>query len=401
MLKIRRQITVMFFAAAMIINSIMAFAITAEAVSTEIPGTTNSPESSDNPYATGEPKTSEEPYATNTPESSAVPYEQDTPAPLKQDDTNIPDKMKESLPAVNITNIVPVTKTSVKINWEKIPEADGYYIYRILDFGKLKKLKKIKNNTTTVFTDNGLTYGQTYKYVVRAYKEYNGKIYLGSYNKEGYAKKLKVKSVYKKGYKYYYDMDGNRIDDVLPFTGKKKSYLIKVNIQKNVTTIYAKDGKKGYTIPVKVFLCSGNKHDTLGTYSLGTRYRYRTLFYNTYGQWTVRIHDSILFHTVVYKKSHDPDSLDVKEYNKLGTSASHGCIRLQCSGMKWIYDNCKAGTKVIFYKSSNPGPLGKPKLEKLPKWHTWDPTDPNMQYKCAEKKCNHKGSRKTALSSVY
>lgn len=334
---------------------------------------------------------SEAPYTTDEPKPSAIPQAAptDTPASLNQDSTPAPVTEDETLPAVKIKEILPVTKTSMKVTWEKVPEADGYYIYHIQNSGELEKLKKIKDNTVTVFTDKGLAYGETYRYVVRAYKVYDGKTYFGSYDKEGYEKKLKVKSVYKKGYKYYYDMDGNRIYDALPFIGKKVSYLIKVNIAKNVTTIYAKDGKKGYTIPVKVFLCSGNKHDTLGTYTLGTKYRYRTLFHNTYGQWTIRIHDSILFHTVVYKNSHDPDSLDVKEYNKLGTSASHGCIRLKCSDAKWIYDNCGYGTKVIFYKSSNPGPLGKPKLEKLPKWHTWDPTDPNMQYKCKEKNCKH------------
>lgn len=347
---------------------------------------------------TNGPAVSAAPYATNGPGPSVYPQTAptDMPVPTLQPDSQTQgdvignDAVYETLPEVNITDIAIVTKTSVKITWDKVSEADGYYIYRIQDMGELMKIKKLKGRAVTTFTDRGLTYGKTYRYAVRAYKKYNGKIYIGNYDKEGYAKKLKVRSVYKKGYKYYYDMDGNRINDVLPFTGKKKSYLIKVNIEKNVTTVYAKDGKKGYTIPVKAFLCSGNKHDTLGTYSLGIRYRYRTLFHNTYGQWTIRIHDSILFHTVVYKRSRDPNSLDVKEYNKLGTSASHGCIRLQCSAAKWIYDNCKAGTKVIFYKSSNPGPLGKPKFEKLPKWHTWDPTDPNMQYKCAEKKCNHR-----------
>ena len=292
-------------------------------------------------------------------------------------------------PKVKIKKAELVSKESIKITWKKVSEADGYYVYRQQESGELEKVKTIKDNKVVGYTDTKLEYGKTYKYVVRAYKKQQDKIYLSEYDENGFAKRLKVKSKYKNGYKYYYDMDGNRINDTEPFIGKKDSYLIKVNIAQNVVTVYAKDGKKGYTIPVKVYLCSGNQYDRLGTFSLGARYRYRALFYGLYSQWTLTIHGDILFHTVPYKKSQDPNSLDPAEYNKLGTSASHGCIRLQCEAVKWLYDNCKFGTKVIFYKSKNPGALGKPKLEKIPSWHTWDPTDPTMQYKCKKKKCYH------------
>ena len=63
----------------------------------------------------------------------------------------------------------------------------------------------------------------------------------------------------------------------------------------------------------------------------------------------------------------------------MGTSASLGCIRLTVKNAKWIYDNCAAGTKVYFYKDSNPGPLGKPSERKISgdsEVNSWDPTDP-------------------------
>lgn len=47
---------------------------------------------------------------------------------------------------------------------------------------------------------------------------------------------------------------------------------------------------------------------------------------------------------------------------------------------KWIYDNCVPGTKVEFYTSSNPGPLGKPTAQKITEdeeVRNWDPTDPD------------------------
>ena len=45
---------------------------------------------------------------------------------------------------------------------------------------------------------------------------------------------------------------------------------------------------------------------------------------------------------------------------------------------KWIYENCKRGTKVTIYRSSKPGPLGKPSRVKMKGSGAtgFDPTDP-------------------------
>ena len=86
-----------------------------------------------------------------------------------------------------------------------------------------------------------------------------------------------------------------------------------------------------------------------------------------------------MFHSVPYI-SESEDSLEYWEYDKLGTTASLGCVRLCVSDCKWIFDNCESGTPVEFYASENPGPLGKPTLEKISnneKCRNWDPTDPS------------------------
>ncbi len=46
---------------------------------------------------------------------------------------------------------------------------------------------------------------------------------------------------------------------------------------------------------------------------------------------------------------------------------------------KWIYNNCKVGTKVTVYRSATSGPLGKPKPIKVSqsRYAYWDPTDPD------------------------
>lgn len=63
-------------------------------------------------------------------------------------------------------------------------------------------------------------------------------------------------------------------------------------------------------------------------------------------------------------------------YNQLGTTCSHGCVRLTCGDAKWIYDNCTLGTRVDILWGSDP--LSKPSAQKLPLNQTWDPTDPNI-----------------------
>ena len=76
----------------------------------------------------------------------------------------------------------------------------------------------------------------------------------------------------------------------------------------------------------------------------------------------------------------DNGSLEYWEYDKLGTTASAGCVRLTVADAKWIYNNCAKGTKVEFYADSNPGPLGKPTAQKISSEEQvrgWDPTDPD------------------------
>lgn len=158
------------------------------------------------------------------------------------------------------------------------------------------------------------------------------------------------------------------------------NYYIKVNLQANVVTIYKKDEEGKFTEPVKAMVCStGTATPTSGVYSTTNKYEWRELIGNVYGQYATRIVGSILFHSVPYTKK-DSSALEYWEYDKLGTKASAGCIRLTVKDAKWIYDNCKSGTKVEFYSDSNPGPLGKPTAQKISNVdeniRIWDPTDP-------------------------
>ena len=112
----------------------------------------------------------------------------------------------------------------------------------------------------------------------------------------------------------------------------------------------------------------------------GSAYTYMdtgSLYGGVWGQYTTRIVGSILFHSVPYFSRNKGD-LEWEEYNKLGTQASLGCVRLAVRDVKWIFYNCPSGTKVHIYDGDIPAGIGKPSAIKIDGSNPnrgWDPTD--------------------------
>lgn len=160
-------------------------------------------------------------------------------------------------------------------------------------------------------------------------------------------------------------------------TGKTK-YYIKVNYEANAVTIYEKDDKGYFTVPTKAMVCScGTATPKSGVYKTSKGYEWGYLEGGTFGRYSTRIKGGIMFHSVPYVEESE-DALEYWEYDKLGTTASLGCVRLCVRDCKWIFDNCEVGTPVEFYADSNPGPLGKPSAKKISEnkeCRNWDPTD--------------------------
>lgn len=198
--------------------------------------------------------------------------------------------------------------------------------------------------------------------------------------------------------------ENNQSNEVLPkdsktnITNKNTSgpkYYIKVNYGAQVVTIYTKDDAGNYTVPVKAMICStGTATPKFGVYSIPARWEWLRLQGYVWGHYSTQIKGNILFHSVPYLEKGNASSLKYWEYDKLGTPASAGCVRLKVIDAKWIYDNCGKGTKVEFYSDSNPGPLGKPSSKKISSYsdnlRNWDPTDPNPNNPWK----NHKESNK-------
>lgn len=156
-------------------------------------------------------------------------------------------------------------------------------------------------------------------------------------------------------------------------------YAIYVNRQMNCVTVYTYDDDGEYTVPVRAMVCScGENNGTIkGEFGIYFKKEWQPLYENVYGHYTSGISGDYLFHSVPYYTP-SPDDLEVEEFNKLGTSASLGCVRMATSDVKWIYDNCPHNTFIKIYDDENPGPLGKPETIRITNMSCgWDPTDDN------------------------
>ena len=188
---------------------------------------------------------------------------------------------------------------------------------------------------------------------------------------------------YINGYKYYFKGNGKLLQYVSNKLTGKQEYYIHVNRKKCKIVVFAKDGKNGFTIPVKAMTCSvGTKeHATpTGTFYTRSKARWAELMLKSYGQYCTRIVGEVLFHSTPGNFQSIYNVIP-SVYNKLGSPASHGCIRLTVGDAKWIYDNCKVKTKVTINDKSDGCKFDKPKTAKLKAGQNYDPTDPAVKKK--------------------
>ena len=91
----------------------------------------------------------------------------------------------------------------------------------------------------------------------------------------------------------------------------------------------------------------------------------------------------------MYKRQHY--ALPASTYNRLGSPASAGCIRMTVADAKWIYDYTSTGNTVKVNKgnSKKPGPLGK--APTITSNVNYDPTDPAVPD--SRKKADYKAKR--------
>ncbi|MBQ1386167.1 MAG: L,D-transpeptidase family protein [Erysipelotrichales bacterium] len=248
----------------------------------------------------------------------------------------------------------------VIVKWHRISGVTAYQVYRKAE-GETS-YKKIASTTGRSYTDKTTQNGKMYSYKVRGYYKGDSATYMGAFGAV------------------------NSIDGCAASTSS--TYALYVNCKANVITVYTKDSSGNYTVPYKAMVCSTGTATPRGTYYTyddpsNTRWNpskpWWPLYGGVYGMYAYGIVDDILFHSVPYYAP-DQTRLEWEEYNKLGTAASMGCVRLAVKDVMWIFSHCPHGTKVVFYEDSNPGPLGKPTpihIESSSPNKGWDPTDPS------------------------
>lgn len=137
---------------------------------------------------------------------------------------------------------------------------------------------------------------------------------------------------------------------------------------------------------VRIMICSGGWDTPLGKFKITDQYRYHELN-ESRGQYCSRFDKHCLFHSVPIKDTATRQSEGMKMmrrsyYNRLGSYASHGCIRMLCIDAHWIYENCPKGTEVNISRTVGPVPPTPPALIEHGPYETkpgygWDPTDPD------------------------
>lgn len=221
-----------------------------------------------------------------------------------------------------------------------------------------------------------------------------------------------------KTYKRYY-IDGvlqTDLTDVLNIRESSNSnynnFQVEVNRAASCVTVYAYDSeRKSYCIPIKTCTVSvgrdtwtmkgtsglheNSSYTPLGDYSISTngtsvKYTMKPMHEPdgsiVYARWASHVVGNVYFHSIaVGSDSHY--ALNPNHYNRLGTPASAGCIRMTVADAKWFFDYVSRGTpvKIVQGNAKYPGPLGKNPTIKINSSIHYDPTDPAVPNSTKEK----------------
>ena len=153
----------------------------------------------------------------------------------------------------------------------------------------------------------------------------------------------------------------------------KMPYYLVVDMTNQYVTAY----ESATGLPVRNMICStGRIRGTTptGTFSIKNNIVDPWVAFEScyvrYGKKLTVPNKNIWFHSILYAR-HSVSSLSWESFNKLGSPASHGCIRLTPIDAQWISYNCKQGTTVrILYGAKNRAEAKRLKNELKAKGHS-------------------------------
>lgn len=180
----------------------------------------------------------------------------------------------------------------------------------------------------------------------------------------------------------------------LPTADGERMLVVYIGTE-SVVAYLAKDGE---WTQERTMICSTGRSKLMtprGTFAIVRQYPYKKMGEidgeNVYSQYASRITGSYLFHSVPiggekrYNQGYGKKQMFIKYYEKLGTIASGGCVRLRCIDAYWIYMNCPVGTTIVITDDSGPVPPTPPALIYEEPYmdadheYGWDPSDPDPE----------------------
>lgn len=154
-------------------------------------------------------------------------------------------------------------------------------------------------------------------------------------------------------------------------TSTLKSYRIEVDLTNQICTVYGVYSNGSSKVLMSEFVSTAKKGKTtpVGNFKIqsgnGKKAKYRTAKMSSgksYAEYLCRFHGAKCMHTVPYSKRNTKGYVSKTEFNKLGTPASSGCVRMPYKLAKYIYEKCPVGTPVkVFKGTKGKYPAGKPK----------------------------------------
>lgn len=147
-------------------------------------------------------------------------------------------------------------------------------------------------------------------------------------------------------------MADENIEDEQPFSNRddidysdSENFRIEIDLARQRVIVFYKEEM------LREMICSGGALETptpLGEFVTSQKIEYSFVARFDVGAyyWT-RFFEDYLIHSVPFDEDGE---MIIEEYEKLGSPASHGCIRLRLDEAKWLYETIPLGVKVLIYQ---------------------------------------------------
>ena len=136
--------------------------------------------------------------------------------------------------------------------------------------------------------------------------------------------------------------------DEIPPLPPSDTYKMVVNEYWQFATAYVRDDNGEYTVPVRYMITTTGSYSTptvKGTFSMGSKHvRFGLFSCGVWGQYWRQITGAFFTHSMLYSRR-NPNTY-TSSYSKLGSRASHGCVRMMVPDARWVYYHIAPGTTV-------------------------------------------------------